>query len=365
MRIGRCWYGLTDGCRFCGVSGSARRCLLLIAGFACVALVAGCGTTHARARRPHVSSLAQQFQAAGLLDAAGNPEPAVIMYSGDIGFQWSMCAPGRKCNEIPSTHGMAGPGPQPTGTVFKLIATVGDQKYSTTLRWGGRVSVARRPTLSGTPRIGDTVRLSAARWAGGWGKGHEDLGIEACRTRTASGCVMLAGAALDCSRSGCGDLGGPVGGNKSPDSARVGDWYTGWYLFGLDAWLGNPTSLIVGFATPEAIKPWPSNQTIARSRPYGPITGPPAPTVSVLPRATVHGNRVLVATISCPVSCPAAISVQTKHPDRHDRIQWTTKERFKGTRTIGVSGTLPAGHATVTIQVGNGPYVKGHTLIRR
>jgi hypothetical protein len=310
--------------------------------------------------------LAQQFQTTGFLDAAGNPEPAVYAHAGDVGpIDWSLCLPAAsKCKALATTNGIADPGAQPAGTVFKVTSTFGGRTYSKSLRWRGALHVTRPPTLAGGTRVGTTVRVSAAQWTGGWGTEREDLGIEACRTTHAGGCVMLAGAALDCSVAGCGELGGTVGGREAPNSAQVGNWYTGWYLFALDARLGNPTSLIVGFSSPEAIKPWPSNVTIARSRPYGPVTGPPPPKVIILPRARVHGDHILVATISCAAPCRAETSVETKHPNRQDQIEWTTNERFKGTRTIGVSGTLPAGRARVTVQVGNGPYVKGRSLIR-
>jgi len=333
----------------------------------CIGAVAACGTTRAHAPKRAQPSLSQQFQTAGFLDAAGNPEPAVYAYTGGGGpIDWSMCVPGAsKCKQLAANHGIADPGPQPAGTVFKVRTTLGSQTYSTTLRWRGALRVASPPTLTGMTHIDATVRVSAARWAGGWGSTeYDDLGIEACRTVRATGCVMLAGVWLDCSASGCGELGGVEGTDKAPDHARVGNWYTGWYLFALDARLGNPLSLAVGYASAAAIKPWPTIKTIARSRPYGPVTGPPAPKVTILSRARVYGRHIRVATVYCAVSCRVATSVETRHPNREDRIGWTTSELVTGTKPIEVSGTLPAGRASVTVQVGNGPYVKGHSVIQ-
>lgn len=341
-----------------------------------MAALAACGTTQHRAKTHREPSLAEQFQTAGFLDAAGNPEPAVYAYSGSIGrIDWSMCAPGaRRCTPLAVNHGSADPGPQPAGTVFKVSSTLGSQTYSMTLRWRGALRVAGRPMLSGVTRVGATVRVSAAQWAGGWGTEHEDLGIEACRTVRASGCVMLTGAALDCSASGCGELGGVVGEPTAPRDARIGNWFTGWYLFALDAHLGNPTSLILGYSSPAAIKPWPTNATIARSRPYGPITGPAAPKVTFLSPGYRHGKQVLVATVQCAVACPIGVSVTLKHPIVDEQASWTAHDVIKGTRKIGVSDTLPlgqvsrtlpSGRVTVTVEVGNGPYVKARSIIRR
>jgi hypothetical protein len=55
--------------------------------------------------------------------------------------------------------------------------------------------------------------------------------------------------------------------------------------------------------------------------------------------------------------------VETKRPNRQNRIEWTTRELVNGTNTVEVSGPIPAGHASVTIQVGDGPYIKDHSLI--
>jgi hypothetical protein len=362
------WNRRPDGCTFCVVRGSAQRWLTVVAGLGCVIAVTACGTTRAHAHKTAAPALAQQFQTAGFLDSAGNPEPAVYAYTGGGGpIDWSMCAPGAsKCKQLAVNHGIADPGPQSAGTLFKVRTTLKGQTYSTALRWRGALRVASPPTLTGLNHVGATVRVSPARWAGGWGSTeYDDLGIEACRTARAAGCVMLAGVWLDCSASGCQQIGSVDGTAKAPDHARVGNWYTGWYLFALDARLGNPISLAVGYASAAAIKPWPSIKTIARSQPYGPVTGPPAPKVTILSRTQAHDGHVPIATIDCAVSCRVATSVETRHPNRDDRSEWSTNDVVRGTKPIEVSWTIPAGRASVTVQVGNGPYVKGHSLIRR
>lgn len=312
-----------------------------------------------------------QFHAEGLLDPKGNPKPAVNSYPDGAGsvIHWSMCSPGTsKCTALSSTSGTADPGPQPAGTIFKVTARWDGQTHSSSVRWQGALHVAMPPTLSGAARVGARVTVAPARWTGGWRTGkwtapHDDLGIEACRTTRATDCVMLAGAAVKCSAPGCGEEGGVVGTTQAPDFARVGNWYTGWYLFGLDAHLSAGLSFGVGYSSPAAIKPWPTNDLIVRSRPYGPVAGPPAPKVAFLPRARAHGSQQLVATIRCVVRCPVAVSVRLKHPIAGQRSVWAARQVVKGIRPVGVSGGLPAGPVIVSIRVGNGPYVTGRSLV--
>ena len=175
---------------------------------------------------------------------------------------------------------------------------------------------------------------------------------------------MLAGEYLQCFATGCGLLGGVAGTDRAPDHARVGTWYSGWYLFALDAHLSNGLNGAVGYSSAAAIAPWPTNRIVVRSRPYGPVTGPAPPRIDFLPNAQVRGRRVLVATVRCAVPCQAVISVETKHANAQDRIEWTARERIRGTRTIGVAGTLPAGQARVSIRLGDGPYVTRRTAIQ-
>jgi hypothetical protein len=184
---------------------------------------------------------------------------------------------------------------------------------------------------------------------------------------------MLTGVALECDPSGCGEVGSVEGTNSAPDHADVGNWYTGWYLFALDALLGSPISGLVGYSSPAAIQPWTTSGIIVRSRPYGPVTGPASPTITFLSRTHAHGAHVAVAIIHCATSCPTNLSVSLTHAVVDTQDTWTAHDVITGTRTIGVSATLPSGQASgtlpsgrviVSVQIGNGPYVKGHSLVR-
>jgi hypothetical protein len=175
---------------------------------------------------------------------------------------------------------------------------------------------------------------------------------------------MLSGAQLQCSPSGCGSLGGvPF---IRPNRSRIGNWYTGWYLFALDAHRGNDLSEIVGYSSPAAISPWPTNATVARSKAYGPVTGPPAPRVRFLPDAQANGNHVVVASVRCAVSCHVWIRVSpvgTRFASS-ERIVWSANKVITGSAVIGVWGSIPFGRLAATITVGDGPYLHGHSLLR-
>lgn len=311
------------------------------------------------------------FQAEGSFDALGNPEPTVDSYpDGAAGaIHWSLCAPPGTgaCDPIPSTDGTAYPGPQPAGTVFKVAATYKGQTYSSSETWRGRVRAVTLSVLHGSARFGATVTGSAAVWAGGWGTETDQLGIEACRSSGGTGCVMLSGEELQCPRGGtCGSLGGVVGPVERPNRARVGNWYTGWYLFALDAHLANTLSGAVGYASPAAIPPWPANATVIRSKPFGPVPGPPAPHVRFFPDAQVRGNHVVVASARCAVSCHVwiTVSLTRKHFISGERVAWSANTVIKHSATIGVWGSIPRGRVAVTINVGNGPYLHGRSLLR-
>jgi hypothetical protein len=178
------WNRHPDGCTFCVVRESGQRWLRVVAGFICIAAVTACGTARAHVHKTAAPSLAWQFQTAGFLDAAGHPEPAVYEHTGGGGpIDWSMCVPGAsKCKRLAVNDGMADPGPQPAGTVFKVSATVGSQTYSTTLRWRGALHVA-------TPRRSAGWRTSARTYGSAR---HGGLVAGAALNMTTSGSRLAA-----------------------------------------------------------------------------------------------------------------------------------------------------------------------------
>jgi hypothetical protein len=356
-----------DG-RGAGLPFEAVRRVGFVAGVLLVMLVAAAvaiaSVGHRRAGRVVPSS---PFVAQGSIDADGNPEPTVFSFPDGTqnDMHWSLCPASNPsvCQPIRSTDGTARPGPEPAGTVFKLTATYQGRTYTSSETWRGVVHALAPPTLGGRARFDATVKVRAGTWAGGFGIEQDQLGIEACRTAHGRSCVMLGGEQLSCTpRGGCGSEGGPVGVGQTPDHVRIGNWYTGWYLFGLDARLDNTLSLLVGFEQ-QAIPPWPLYPTVVRSRPYGPVVGPPAPRVRILPRAQKRGRRVFFATVHCAVRCHASLSVLRAKPIVGKQDGWSAHQTVIGTKRIGVTGVLPTGRLYVTVQVGDGPYITGRTRL--
>jgi hypothetical protein len=340
---------------------------VIAAAFATVAIAAIATAVTGGATTRQAASTSP-FQAEGSLTPSGNPEPSVVSFPDGTqnDMHWSMCRahdPGA-CVPMPSKDGTADPGPEPAGTIFRLIATYQGRTYASSLTWHGTIGIATGPAIHGRTRYDATVTSDAARWTGGWGTEHDQLGIEACRTARGTDCVMLSGDQLQCSPTGCGSLGGVP--RLRPNRAQIGNWYTGWYLFALDAHRGNDISELVGYSSPAAIPPWPRNATVARSRPYGPIAGPPAPRVRFLRHAQTPSNQVLVASVACAVTCHAWLTVRRigKHFTSGERISWSANKKITGSALVGVRGSIAPGPLAVTINVGDGPYLHARTIHR-
>ena len=368
MVVGAGWECMVSRCRFRIMRGLGRRSRIAAAAIIGVAAIAACGSSqdNGRVLPPPSESQASgsgQFWVIGDLQTNGNPEPSV--QAGGNGGTWLVCIPGaRRCKQLATLGGVARTGPEPAGTIFKINGGRPGHPDWARLTWHGALHVTKPPELSGTPHVGATVRVSAAHWSGGWGSAFDELGIEACHTRRASQCAVLVGMAVGCYRSGCG-MGGGAAKYYSPDDVRVGPWYSGWYLFAFDAHLMDDASTALGYPSYGVEPPWPTNRIVVRSRPYGPVTGPPSPTVEFLSHAKLRGRTLLVAAVHCIPSCRAAILVSSKRANARYPVIWMGTERVEGTETVGVSGEppLPRGRAMVSVAVGSGPYVKGHSIV--
>lgn len=361
---GRCDGAACSGVVFSGMS-KLHDLILLVAAWGCLILVAGCGGSSISAR----SGLKLQPGAVSLfaiqpgLEQDGNPVPNVGAYPDGTAslIRYSMCAAQSptSCASVPLVKGVPLPGPQPAGTLFKVTAHYRGRAYSSKAKWHGRVRAVSRPALAGAARVGSTVSALPARWIGGWATDMNQLAIEACRTRGATGCVMLTGVWLECNKLGCGIQGGVIGDHSSGRTTKIGYALSGWYLFALDARMDPTLNGAVGVSSPAALPVWRVSPTLVRSAPYGPISGPPAPRVHILPRAEVHGNQVVVASVRCAVSCHVWITASRvgKHFSSGERVAWSANKVINRTARLGVWGSLPRGRVAVQIHVGDGPVV--------
>jgi hypothetical protein len=162
----------------------------------------------------------------------------------------------------------------------------------------------------------------------------------------ARSCVVLSGGQLGC-RGG---------------SARVavGGWFTGWYLFAVDA--RSPRDEFcagVGLAFAADARPWTVRDTIVRSLPIGPVTGPPPPKVTILRHAVYRGTRVLVARIQCAARCKPSVEVESR------TYAQAARSTITGTQLVGVPRAhLTPGRLRVFVNVDAGPTVAGKSELR-
>jgi hypothetical protein len=307
---------------------------LLLAG----AIAIGRGTTTPRA----VIKRAVLIQA--VFDNAGNPSLVANFTGAGPPPRWSICspAPTSACHAVPKArHAILDPGPEPAGTVFVATDTARGRTYSARVKWQGRVTNLAPPSIVGAPRFGTHVTVAAGAWAGGWGTESDQVGVEACQTPQATGCVVLSG----------GEYGCP----GQPPNATVGGWLPGMYLFAFDLRVARDAACAgVGYSYPGAVRPWPVNQVTARSAPAGPVTGPSRPTVMILATAHVRYGRLLVAHVHCSTRCRVWLSAFDGESSSGARVAVT------GTATVGVPrrGLVP-GRLSVTLHVDDGPQIAG------
>jgi len=288
-------------------------------------------------------------------DAAGDPVPAVGTYPDGAAsaIHWSMCTPPDTtvCVPLSTTNGAAKPGPEPAGTLFTMTASYQGKIYTGSETWQGAIHAIAPAVLHGGARVGSTVNPLAASWSGGWGTERDQLGVEACRTTAGTECVMLSGGPQDCP------------GPHQPTAAVIGTWFTGWYVFALDARVPSEVACALpGYGSEAAIPLWKRAATVARSAPLR-VTGPPAPTVRIFRTAVAQGSHVLVASVRCATACHVWISVGLtgKHLVSGQRAIWSANKIISGTSKLGVWGSIPAGRVAVTINIGDGPYLHGNT----
>jgi hypothetical protein len=247
---------------------------------------------------------------------------------------------------VASSDGVLEAGPEPAGTVFTASATEDGQTYTAqTSQWQGTVQATALPTLVGVARVGASVTPAAGRWAGGWGTENELLGVEACKQRSGTNCVVLS------SNCGCYPESGP--------GATVGGWFAGWYLFATDQRVPHPQfSAGIFYNVPAAVPPPEPGATVAHSAPVGPVSGPPAPSAKVLGRAVLRGGYEMLARVKCASRCHVSLTVAT--------VPNGTLSLFvNGSRLIGIERRRLAHRSAVAVEltVAGGPIISGMTRL--
>ncbi len=325
-----------------------RRVLVLLA------LLVFCGPTTVGAsfvpasHRPRPPTYGVSIQA--VFNAAGNPL-LVANFSPDGSLatpRWSICLPDSQgpCTPAATKDHALEPGPEPAGTRFVATASYAGRTYSAAVTWQGRVQAVSAPTARGTPREGGVVDPMPARWAGGWDGDLDQLGVEACATASGTRCRMLGGGEL-----GCPD-------DTSP--TRLRGWFTGWYLFALDARFGSGSICAgTGYAANADLPLWKVGETVVRSPALARITGPPRPSVRFLRPAVLRRGTLYVTRVRCLKRCTVLVQVETRLYGASRRFS------FRGTRRLGVSARhLRPGSLMVIMHIDDSPGLLARSTFR-
>lgn len=261
---------------------------------------------------------------------------------------WSICSPSSQgaCTAAASKNQELEPGPEPAGTRFVATARYAGRTYSAAVTWEGRVQAVSAPALGGIAREGRVISPLPAEWTGGWQGDFDQLGVEACATANGTRCRMLGGGEL-----GCPD-------NTSRPLLR--GWFTGWYLFALDARLPvNDACAGTGYAANADLPLWPIGQTIASSPALAKITGPPRPTVRFLRPAVLRKGTLYVADLRCRTRCTVDVEVEADGFGAGGRFS------FRGAKQLGVSAAhLKPGTITIVMHIDDSPGLRARSRFR-
>lgn len=305
------------------------------------------GETGPRASRDAVPTFSLGVQLQSVFDASGNPLlVANFVPDGSLAMAtWAICPPQTppECRSVRSQHGVVQPGAEPAGTRFVATAVYQHVSYTASAVWHGRVHALSRPSLVGPRRLNGIVNPVAGRWDGGWGSETDQLGVEACRTASGRDCRMLGGGELDC-----------------PDATsrtRLGGWFTGWYLFALDARLPlDDVCSGTGYLANADLPLWNPGGTVTRSAALGTIAGPPRPQLKIFRHAILRDGTVIVGSIDCETRCTVSLTVSDATLGQSARIT------AMGSREIGVRrGELTHGELQIEIRVDDSPGIEGRS----
>lgn len=312
-----------------------------------------CGALAAAAVAPghtlRVAATRYSVEIQAVFNRAGDPL-LVANFSPDGSLatpHWSICRPdaGGRCTAAAKNQVLR-PGPEPAGTRFLATARYAGRTYSAAVTWNGRVQALTLPSLGGIPREGGVVDPLPGQWNGGWGGEFDQLGVEACATASGTRCRMLGGGEL-----GCPD-------NSSPTPLR--GWFTGWYLFALDARLPRDGACAgTGYIANADLPLWRIGPTVTRSAALGQITGPPRPSVKILRRGVVAHGTLYVARLRCPTRCTVLLEVQ-------GTLYGALRHfAFRGVRRLGVrAAAVSRGPVTVSLHVDDSPGLQGRSSFR-
>ena len=305
--------------------------------------VASSGEGHRGGRvRPSAESLGVSIQA--VFDARGRPgagrqlQPRRVAGDGRVG---DLPARRPSCHSVGPLMGSSSPDPSPLARGSWPVP-----------------STVARPTARATgsaPCMRSVLRASSAsaRWAA-WSSPWPGPGVAAGAPSPTSLALRRVGPS-GATTAGCS--GAASTGARMAARARLGGWFTSWYLFAVDARMPRDDVCAgTGYFDNADLPPWRLGPTIVRSAALARIAGPPRPTVRIWHRAIQRGDTLLVASLHCATRCKVKIDV-------FDRLRWISHRlTLVGRRHVGVArGALRHGALRVTIHVDDSSSITGRS----
>jgi hypothetical protein len=212
--------------------------------------------------------------------------------------QWSWQVCGSECAPF-ATGQVITTGTAPAGVTFRASSSLGATALSPT--WGGAVTPASAPSVTGHVRANELLTPVAGAFNGGWAGGVDETQLAACKQPAGTECTTLTDQYYT---KGC------------PNGAAVIDpAFTGQYLRVADRALG-PDPIYPEYAdsSPYGHEVWAAGPTVSVAI-VGKITpatgsrtaecGPPA-----LPAPTGSLGQNGTATVRCPERCTVVLTAR-------------------------------------------------------
>lgn len=200
----------------------------------------------------------------GALRYDGEGDPLVRAPKADVGAvsrrEWRVC--GKSCDRISGRGKQFRPGEVLAGSRVE-VRVVGASGEATivTPGWDGQLRALRRPTMTGSPRVGTTVEANPGKWTGGWLGAEQFVGLRACPTLKGGGrCIAFTASAL---------------GGADSSARTIPAAFRGWWIGAIE-WHVPPGRVVRAQAATDPARPQDGERapTPGATVKVGPLQGP-------------------------------------------------------------------------------------------